>query len=133
MKITLKHLPFISLLSNFFHNPVRQTVSNAFRKSTNVQNIFFQTKCSSISACKTNILSWVEYSLRKPVWFPEIIPSSLEKILSLVQMYLKWTTNKGNSTKVIRIGRTSLVFKNWFYDTTSPIFRNNTRIQHNVE
>jgi hypothetical protein len=33
---------------------------------------------------KTNILSWVEYPLLKPVWFSEIIPSLLEKILSLV-------------------------------------------------
>ena len=48
--------------------------------------IFFfpNEKISSISACKTNILSWVEYPLLKPVWFSEIIPNVLEKILSLV-------------------------------------------------
>jgi AAA+ ATPase superfamily predicted ATPase len=60
-------------------------VSNAFRKSKNVQNNFFPNeRYSSISACKANIISWVEYPLRKPFWFSEIIPSLLEQILSLL-------------------------------------------------
>ena len=40
-RITTRRETLISLLCNFFHNSVRQTVSNVFRKSTNVQNIFF--------------------------------------------------------------------------------------------
>ena len=39
--ITRKNFLLISTLSNFFQSPIRQTLSKAFEKSTNVQYNFF--------------------------------------------------------------------------------------------
>ena len=41
LKMTLKNFPLIPSLSNLFHNPTLQTLSNAFEKSTNAQKSFY--------------------------------------------------------------------------------------------
>ena len=46
--ITLKKIPFISLLSSLFHKPILHTVSNALRKSTKVQSIFFPNRTDTM-------------------------------------------------------------------------------------
>jgi hypothetical protein len=82
-----------------------------------------QQMYSSISACRTNILSWVKYPLLKPVWFSEIIPSSLEKILSLfkhsppffVKIYCKLFNIVLN---------TGIIPENWTCGVIKPIFKN---------
>jgi hypothetical protein len=70
--ITFKTFLQTLFFTSFCHNPNLQTVSNAFLKSINVQYDFSQTTYIyiyiSISTCKQNILSVVEYPFLNPAW-----------------------------------------------------------------
>ena len=65
--LVIKHFPFILVFNVLCHNPVLQTVSNAYLKSMNVQKSFDLFDLAiSIKLWSTNKLSIVENPFRNP-------------------------------------------------------------------
>jgi hypothetical protein len=83
-KITLHIFPFILFNRRLYHNASLQTVSNAFSKSTKVQNNFFFL-LFKISKNENNvkILSIVEYDFLNPNWFSSSKKTSSKNTRSL--------------------------------------------------
>ena len=82
--ITLNIFPFILLSSNLCQSPSRQTVSNAFAKSTSAQcNFFFLFFKILKREWRINKLSKVEYPFRNPLWFSHSTRNSSEYCVSL--------------------------------------------------